>query len=84
MAQYSSVCEIPYTFCQREYGESKLSAKVTREYLVQIWRLRKRELSHKDVIVKRISPERMARELQGLERAVGRMKKRSELHEVRK
>jgi len=71
MAEYGSVCEIPYTFCRREFGESKLSAKVTKEYLVQVWGLRKRELKHKDLVVKRVSPEKLKREVAGLDRATG-------------
>ena len=70
MAEYDSVCEIPYTFCQREHGESKLSAKVTKEYLVQVWGLRKREIKHKNLFVKRVSPERLEKELERLEKAI--------------
>ena len=60
MAKYDSICEIPYTFCQREHGESKLSAKVTEEYLQQVWMLRKREIKRGNVRVVRVSPKRLA------------------------
>ena len=59
MAKYDSICEIPYTFCQREHGESKLSAKVTEEYLRQVRMLRKREIKRKQVRVVRLSEERI-------------------------
>ena len=42
MGSYSKVVEIPYTFQQRFAGESKLSGKVTIEYLNQLLSLRKR------------------------------------------
>ncbi len=60
MAKYDSICEIPYTFCQREHGESKLSAKVTEEYLQQVRMLRKREVKRGNVRVVRVSPRRLA------------------------
>ena len=60
MAKYDSICEIPYTFCEREHGESKLSAKVTKEYLQQVRMLRKREIKRGNVRVVRVSPKRLA------------------------
>ena len=42
MGTYSKVIEIPYKFQQRTEGESKLSGKVTMEYLKQLKDLRKR------------------------------------------
>ena len=42
MGTYSKVVEIPYKFQQRTEGESKLSGKVTLEYLKQVKNLRKR------------------------------------------
>ena len=39
---YKKVVEIPYKFQQRTEGESKLSGKVTMEYLKQLKNLRKR------------------------------------------
>jgi dolichol-phosphate mannosyltransferase len=42
MGTYSKVVEIPYKFQQRTEGESKLSGKVTMEYLKQLKDLRKR------------------------------------------
>ncbi|MCR5323257.1 MAG: polyprenol monophosphomannose synthase [Lachnospiraceae bacterium] len=72
MAQYTRVCEIPYTFCEREHGESKLSAKVTKEYLVQVKGLRKRQVKHKDLVVKRIKPESLEKYLESLNRVAGK------------
>ena len=60
MAKYDSICEIPYTFCEREHGESKLSAKVTKEYLQQVRMLRKREIKRGNVRVVRVSQKRLA------------------------
>ena len=42
MGTYKKVIEIPYKFQQRTEGESKLSGKVTMEYLKQLMNLRKR------------------------------------------
>lgn len=42
MGNYQKVIEIPYKFQQRTAGESKLSGKVTLEYLKQLFNLRKR------------------------------------------
>lgn len=72
MAQYSRVCEIPYTFCEREHGESKLSAKVTKEYLVQVRGLKKRQIKHKDLVVIRIKPEKLEKYVMSLDRIAGR------------
>lgn len=33
LADYDSVCEIPYTFAKRNAGESKLNSKVTKEFI---------------------------------------------------
>ena len=42
MGTYSKIIEIPYKFQQRTAGESKLSGKVTMEYLKQLKNLRGR------------------------------------------
>ena len=42
MGTYKKVIEIPYKFQQRTEGESKLSGRVTMEYLKQLMNLRKR------------------------------------------
>lgn len=52
MADYSTVCEIPYVFCERNAGESKISTKVTLEYIEQLINLRKREMKDRTVTVK--------------------------------
>ena len=56
---YSKVCEIPYKFQQRTEGESKLSGKVTLEYLKQLKDLRKRYNKANKYKVIRWSEERM-------------------------
>ena len=55
MADYKTVCEIPYTFRQRTAGESKLDSKVTLEYIKQLFGLRKREKKNRQVKVVRLS-----------------------------
>lgn len=52
MADYSTVCEIPYIFCERNAGESKISTKVTIEYIEQLINLHKREKKNRAVTVK--------------------------------
>ena len=59
MCTYSSIIEIPYTFQDREAGESKLSGKVTLEYLKQVLDLMKRAKVKKPVPVSRWSVEKM-------------------------
>ncbi len=55
----SSVVEIPYKFQARPAGESKLSSKVTMEYLMQIRDLMKRGKKQKQMKVVRWSVEKM-------------------------
>ena len=57
MAHYRGICEIPYTFCERNAGESKLSKKVTKQYIIQLKKLRKRELRRHPVRVIVYSPK---------------------------
>lgn len=59
MCKYSSIIEIPYTFQDREAGESKLSGKVTMEYLKQVFELMKRASVRKPVPVSKWSVEKM-------------------------
>lgn len=59
MAKYSKVIEIPYKFQDRPTGESKLSSKVTLEYLEQLKNLRKRAFNKKSAQVVRWSLEKM-------------------------
>lgn len=58
MAEYKTVCEIPYTFCERTEGESKLDSQVTMEYLKQLLGLKKRENKRRDIKVIRLSQEK--------------------------
>lgn len=59
MCTYNSIIEIPYTFQDRESGESKLSGKVTFEYLAQVKNLMKRAKVKKPVPVSRWSMAKM-------------------------
>lgn len=59
MGTYSKVVEIPYKFQQRTEGESKLSGKVTLEYLKQLKNLRKRYNKSNRYEVEIWSTERM-------------------------
>ena len=59
MGTYSKVVEIPYKFQQRTEGESKLSGKVTLEYLKQLKNLRKRYNKSNKYEVEVWSTERM-------------------------
>ena len=51
--------EIPYKFQARPAGESKLTSKVTIEYLKQVRGLMKRGRKQRGVKVIRWSPERL-------------------------
>ncbi len=55
MGNYSSVAEIPYSFKARPAGESKLTSKVTFEYLQQLLGLIKRGKKQRGVKVSRLS-----------------------------
>jgi len=59
MGNYSSVIEIPYKFQARPTGESKLSSKVTFEYLKQVADLMKRAAVKKPVPVSKWTEEKM-------------------------
>lgn len=63
MGTYKSVVEIPYRFQARPAGESKLSSKVTIEYLKQVAQLMKRGKKHTGVTVTRWSNDRLKKEL---------------------
>ena len=62
MGSYKKVVEIPYKFQQRTEGESKLSGKVTLEYLKQLKDLRKRYNKANKYQVEIWSTERMMAE----------------------
>lgn len=64
MGTYRSVVEIPYKFQARPAGESKLSSKVTVEYLKQVADLTKRGKKQKDVTVSRWSVAKLKSELE--------------------
>ncbi|HOO27271.1 MAG TPA: polyprenol monophosphomannose synthase [Lachnospiraceae bacterium] len=57
MGTYGNVVEIPYKFQARPAGESKLSSKVTAEYLKQVCGLMKRGKKQKQVMVSRWTQE---------------------------
>lgn len=54
-ATYSTIVEIPYKFQDRTAGESKLSGKVTMEYLKQVFELMSRGKKQKGVKVTKLS-----------------------------
>lgn len=62
LAKYDTVVEIPYAFCDRTEGESKLSSKVTLEYISQLFSLRKRGKKQKHVVVTKWTKEKMLSE----------------------
>ena len=64
MGEYSSVVEIPYKFQARPAGESKLSSKVTVEYLKQVAQLTRRGKKQAGVTVTRWSAEKLKSELE--------------------
>ncbi len=64
MGSYNTVVEIPYRFQARPAGESKLSSKVTAEYLKQVADLMKRGKKQKDTTVIRWSPRKLKSELE--------------------
>ena len=66
MGTYSSVVEIPYKFQARPAGESKLSSRVTLEYLKQVAELTKRGKKQKDVTVSRWTPAKLKSELESI------------------
>ncbi len=64
MGNYRSVVEIPYKFQARPAGESKLSSKVTLEYLKQVAELTRRGKKQSDVTVTRWSVSKLKSELE--------------------
>ena len=63
MGTYRTVVEIPYKFQARPAGESKLSSKVTVEYLKQVGQLMKRGRKQTKVTVTRWSASKLKSEL---------------------
>ena len=64
MGNYRPVVEIPYKFQARPAGESKLSSKVTLEYLKQVAELTRRGKKQSDVTVTRWSVSKLKSELE--------------------
>ncbi|MBQ6320176.1 MAG: polyprenol monophosphomannose synthase [Lachnospiraceae bacterium] len=64
MGNYRSVVEIPYKFQARPAGESKLSSKVTLEYLKQVAELTRRGKKQSNVTVTRWSVSKLKSELE--------------------
>ncbi len=58
---FKKIIEIPYSFQNRVSGESKLSSKVTMQYIRQIFDLRKRGKKQREIIVERWSLEELER-----------------------
>ncbi|MCI9050989.1 MAG: polyprenol monophosphomannose synthase [Lachnospiraceae bacterium] len=50
MGHYSKIIEIPYKFCKRNEGESKLNINVTIDYIKQLFHLKKRYIKNKITI----------------------------------
>lgn len=63
---YKTVVEIPYRFQARPAGESKLSSRVTAQYIKQVAGLMKRGKKQKDATVTRWSLRRLKRELDNI------------------
>jgi len=59
---YKSVVEIPYKFQDRTAGESKLTGKVTMEYLKQVFELMGRGKKQREMTVTVWTPARLAAE----------------------
>ncbi|MBQ7765294.1 MAG: polyprenol monophosphomannose synthase [Lachnospiraceae bacterium] len=57
---FDKIIEIPYSFQNRTAGESKLSSKVTLQYIKQIFDLRKRGKKQKHIVVERWSLQDLA------------------------
>ena len=64
MGSYRTVVEIPYKFQARPAGESKLSSKVTVEYLKQVAELTRRGKKQSNVTVTRWSASKLKSELE--------------------
>lgn len=64
---YESVVEIPFKFQDRTEGESKLTMKVTLEYLKQVFELMSRGKKQRGVKVTRWTPARMEAEEKALD-----------------
>jgi dolichol-phosphate mannosyltransferase len=70
MCQVKKVLETPYVFHDRENGESKLSTKVTIEYLKQVWHLRFHAANNgKGMKIMRWSPEKLAERIEASKQA---------------
>ena len=52
MGHFTTVVEIPYRFCERNAGESKLDSKVTMQYIKQLFGLIRRQTKKKIVVTK--------------------------------
>lgn len=52
MSNFSTIAEIPYRFCERNAGESKLDSQVTMQYIKQLFGLIKRQTKKKIVVTK--------------------------------
>lgn len=62
LANYRTIIEIPYEFSDRAEGESKLSAKVTQEYLKQVIGLMRRGKKQKQTNISRWTIDKMLSE----------------------
>lgn len=60
-ATYTNIIQIPYTFCERQSGTSKIDGKVTLQYLQQCFDLRKRYIKNRINVVNWASDETTAK-----------------------
>lgn len=58
MGHFTTVVEIPYRFCERNAGESKLDSKVTMQYIKQLFGLIRRQ-TKKKIVVTKLSDQQM-------------------------
>ena len=71
VCSYSKVIEIPYIFAERNQGESKLSVKVTLEYIKQLFMLLPRMRKNKNMQVDTWNNAKLEKQLKELESKEG-------------
>ncbi len=69
MSDFSAICEIPYVFCERNAGESKLDSRVTIEYIKQLFGLMGRQ-KKKKIEVRRFTQDETDEYIARLEKSV--------------
>lgn len=69
--RYDKIIEIPYEFSRRNAGQSKLSGRVTLEYLKQVAMLVPRAVQNNTTVI-RWTPERMAERVAGMDEYIAK------------